>query len=63
MRKRAGDFELDEAFPEDLSKWREELARDIAKHPKNRRGVNDYTLDESVRRILDSIVSFRVCSG
>ena len=61
MQKRTGDFELDRAFLDDLSKWREELARDIAKHPKNRRKLNDYTLNESVQRILDRIVFFRVC--
>ena len=36
-------------------------ARDIARHPKNRRKLNDYTLNESVQRILDRIVFFRVC--
>ncbi len=61
MQKRTGDFALDRAFLDDLSKWREELARDIAKHPKNRRKLNDYTLNESVQRILDRIVFFRVC--
>jgi hypothetical protein len=61
MLKRTGDFALDREFLEDLSKWREELARDIAKHPKNRRLLNDYTLNEAVQRILDRIVFIRVC--
>lgn len=61
MLKRTGDFALDREFLEDLSKWREELARDIAKHPKNRRFLNDYTLNEAVQRILDRIVFIRVC--
>lgn len=61
LRKKTGDFALDKHFLEDLSKWREELARDIAKHPRNRRRLNDYTLNESVQRILDRIVFFRVC--
>jgi hypothetical protein len=61
MLKRTGDFALDREFLEDLSKWREELARDIAKHPKNRRILNDYTLNEAVQRILDRIVFIRVC--
>jgi len=61
LQKKTGDFALDKHFLEDLSKWREELARDIAKHPRNRRRLNDYTLNESVQRILDRIVFFRVC--
>lgn len=61
LQKKTGDFALDKHFLEDLSKWREELARDIAKHPKNRRRLTDYTLNESVQRILDRIVFFRVC--
>ena len=61
LLKKTGDFALDKHFLEDLSKWREELARDIAKHPKNRRRLTDYTLNESVQRILDRIVFFRVC--
>jgi type I restriction-modification system DNA methylase subunit len=61
MLKRTGDFALDREFLEDLSKWREELARDIAKHPKNRRLLNDYTLNEAVQRILDRIIFIRVC--
>ncbi len=61
MLKRTGDFALDREFLEDLSKWREELARDIAKHPKNRRFLNDYTLNEAVQRILDRIIFIRVC--
>jgi type I restriction-modification system DNA methylase subunit len=61
MLKRTGDFALDREFLVDLSKWREELARDIAKHPKNRRLLNDYTLNEAVQRILDRIVFIRVC--
>jgi type I restriction-modification system DNA methylase subunit len=61
FQKRTGDFALDKTFLEDLSQWREELARDIAKHPKNRRQLNDYTLNESVQRILDRLVFFRVC--
>ncbi len=61
LQKRTGDFPLDREFLEDLSKWREELARDIAKHPKNRRLLNDYTLNEAVQRILDRIVFIRVC--
>ncbi len=61
MLKRTGDFALDREFLEDLSRWREELARDIAKHPKNRRLLNDYTLNEAVQRILDRIVFIRVC--
>jgi type I restriction-modification system DNA methylase subunit len=61
LNKRTGDFALDKTFLEDLSAWREELARDIAKHPKNRRLLNDVTLNESVQRILDRIVFFRVC--
>lgn len=61
LKKKTGDFALDKHFLEDLSKWREELARDIAKHPINRRRLNDYTLNESVQRILDRIVFFRVC--
>jgi len=31
------------------------------KHPKNRRLLNDYTLNEAVQRILDRIVFIRVC--
>ena len=61
LQKKTGDFALDKTFLDDLSKWREELARDIAKHPRNRRQLNDYTLNESVQRILDRIVFFRVC--
>ena len=61
LQKKTGDFALDKHFLEDLSAWREELARDIAKHPKNRRRLTDYTLNESVQRILDRIVFFRVC--
>lgn len=61
LLKKTGDFALDKHFLEDLSKWREDLARDIAKHPKNRRRLTDYTLNESVQRILDRIVFFRVC--
>lgn len=61
LQKKTGDFALDKAFLDDLSKWREELARDIAKHPRNRRTLTDYTLNESVQRILDRIVFFRVC--
>ena len=61
LQKKTGDFALDKHFLEDLSQWREELARDIAKHPKNRRRLSDYTLNESVQRILDRIVFFRVC--
>jgi len=61
LQKRTGDFALDKTFLEDLSRWRIELARDIAKHPRNRRKLNDYTLNESVQRILDRIVFFRVC--
>ncbi len=61
LQKKTGDFALDKTFLDDLSKWREELARDIAKHPRNRRTLNDYTLNESVQRILDRIVFFRVC--
>ena len=61
LQKKTGDFALDKIFLDDLSKWREELARDIAKHPRNRRQLNDYTLNESVQRILDRIVFFRVC--
>ena len=61
LNKRTGDFALDKTFLEDLSIWREDLARDIAKHPKNRRLLNDVTLNESVQRILDRIVFFRVC--
>jgi len=61
MLKRTGDFALDREFLEDLSRWREELARDIAKHPKNRRLLNDYTLNEAVQRILDRIIFIRVC--
>jgi len=44
-----------------LSSWREELARDIAKHPRNRSRLTDFTLNESVQRILDRIVFLRVC--
>jgi len=61
LQKRTGDFALDKTFLDDLSRWRIELARDIAKHPRNRRKLNDYTLNESVQRILDRIVFFRVC--
>ncbi len=61
LQKKTGDFALDKTFLDDLSKWREELARDIAKHPRNRRQLSDYTLNESVQRILDRIVFFRVC--
>ena len=61
LQKKTGDFALDKTFLDDLSNWREELARDIAKHPRNRRQLNDYTLNESVQRILDRIVFFRVC--
>jgi len=61
LQKKTGDFALDKHFLEDLSEWREELAKDIAKHPRNRRRLNDYTLNESVQRILDRIVFFRVC--
>lgn len=61
LQKKTGDFALDKHFLEDLSKWREELARDIAKHPRNRRRLNDFTLNESVQRILDRIIFFRVC--
>ncbi len=61
LQKRTGDFDLDRTFLDDLSRWRIELARDIARHPKNRRKLNDYTLNESVQRILDRIVFFRVC--
>jgi type I restriction-modification system DNA methylase subunit len=61
LQKKTGDFALDKHFLEDLSKWREELARDIARHPRNRRRLTDYTLNESVQRILDRIVFFRVC--
>ncbi|MBI1803408.1 MAG: Eco57I restriction-modification methylase domain-containing protein [Ignavibacteriae bacterium] len=61
LQKRTGDFALDKSFLDDLSTWRVELARDIAKHPRNRSRLNDYTLNESVQRILDRIVFFRVC--
>ncbi|MCX6136346.1 MAG: N-6 DNA methylase [Ignavibacteriales bacterium] len=61
LQKRSGDFALDKEFLEDLSSWREELARDIAKHPRNRARLTDFTLNESVQRILDRIVFLRVC--
>lgn len=61
LEKRTGEFALDKTFLDDLSAWREELAREIAKHPKNRRMLNDSTLNECVQRILDRIVFFRVC--
>jgi type I restriction-modification system DNA methylase subunit len=61
LEKKKGEFGLDRAFLDDLSEWRVELARDIAKHPKNRRVLNTYTLNECVQRILDRIVFLRVC--
>jgi type I restriction-modification system DNA methylase subunit len=61
LQKKTGDFALDKEFLEDLSKWREELAREIAGHPRNRKRLTDYTLNESVQRILDRIVFLRVC--
>jgi len=61
LEKRTGEFALDRSFLEDLSQWRVELAQDIAKHPKNRRILNTYTLNEYVQRILDRIVFLRVC--
>jgi hypothetical protein len=61
LEKRTGEFALDRSFLEDLSQWRVELAQDIAKHPRNRRILNSYTLNECVQRILDRIVFLRVC--
>lgn len=61
LEKRTGEFALDREFLDDLSVWRLELAKDVAKHPKNRRVLNEYTLKECVQRILDRIVFLRVC--
>ncbi len=61
LEKRTGEFALDRSFLDDLSEWRVELAQDIAKHPKNRRILNSFTLNECVQRILDRIVFLRVC--
>lgn len=60
LEKKKGEFALDRAFLDDLSEWRVELAQDIAKHPKNRRVLNSFTLNECVQRILDRIVFLRV---
>jgi len=60
LEKKKGEFALDRAFLDDLSEWRVELAQDIAKHPKNRRILNTFTLNECVQRILDRIVFLRV---
>ncbi len=61
LEKRTGEFTLDREFLDDLSGWRLELAKDVAKHPKNRRVLNEHTLKECVQRILDRIVFLRVC--
>jgi hypothetical protein len=62
LEKRTGEFTLDRAFLDDLSNWRIELAKDVAKHPKNRRLIqSSHALNECVQRILDRIVFLRVC--
>ncbi|MBL7074154.1 N-6 DNA methylase [candidate division KSB1 bacterium] len=49
---------VDKAFLEDLSGWREALARNIA--IRNRR-LSVYELNEAVQRLLDRLIFIRVC--
>ena len=53
-----GAVRVDNAFLDELSKWRERVAGELA---ARNRGLNEYELAEATQRILDRIVFLRVC--
>jgi type I restriction-modification system DNA methylase subunit len=53
-----GALRVDEAFLEELSGWRQELAHDLYTHNRN---LDQWELGEATQRILDRLTFIRVC--